>query len=25
MWVGSIENGLIVHDYIADRELKGQV
>jgi hypothetical protein len=24
MWVGSIENGLIVHDYVADRELKGQ-
>ena len=22
MWVGSIENGLIVHDYVADRELK---
>ena len=21
MWVGSIENGLIVHDYVADREL----
>ena len=22
MWVGSIENGLIVHDYIADKKLK---
>ena len=25
MWVGSIENGLIVHDYIADKELTKEV
>lgn len=25
MWVGSIENGLIVHDYVADKELNKEV
>jgi hypothetical protein len=25
MWVGSIENGLIVHDYVADKELTKEV